>query len=79
MINEAMPGQALQPSKAFGHDADMKVPPFAGAGMAGVLGAVVAQAEREWRQFGTQPRLDFGGDRHGCLPLSSGSGRCLPR
>lgn len=43
MINEAVAGQALQASKARGDDKHMKMPALAGAGVAGMLGAVVAQ------------------------------------
>lgn len=76
MINEAVAGESLQPGKPFRHDSHMKVAAFAGAGVAGMVGAVVTDLQGRWIEFGVQPAFDFGGDH---VLLSSSGGRCLPR
>ena len=57
-----MPGQARQAGELLGHDQQRKVPAAGrGAGMAGVVGAVIGQLEDDRRER-RQPVLQCGGD-----------------
>lgn len=76
MINEAVAGHSLQAGKPFRHDSHVKVASLAGAGVAGVVGAVVADLQSRRMELGAQPAFDFVGDH---VLLSSSGGRCLPR
>lgn len=64
-IDQALPGDAALTDKAFGDDlhGEMALARPVMAGMAAMLFAVVDDGEMGRSQGGSQPRLDFGGDR----------------
>ena len=60
-----VPREPGEPEEVLGHDRDRKVPAAGrGAGMPGVLGAVVGDFENDRRER-AKPRLERGGGVHG--------------